>query len=217
MINIRMTTGLLFLLLLQSSANDVGRALDTDCEIIPDGYTTRIGTGCTQYVHCQGGLLTSTYTCPEGMLFNGQYCNWASSVDCALDTTTAVITADVLIADEELFCGTSIEELIASCSSGLRVDSCASSTCPMGMFCFSFKCADHTTQYVDSYNATSDASIVPLSSNMYARELASNLHVMMEMQENFNHDADCSFADWTLCHTQNLILDYWGNEDYSDR
>jgi hypothetical protein len=216
MINIRMPTRSILLLLLQSSASDIVRALNTDCQITPDGYTTKIGTGCTQYVQCQGGLLASTHTCPEGLLFNGQYCDWASSVDCALDTTTAVVMADVLIADEELLCAPSIEDLTTSCSIGLRARSCASLPCPMEMFCFSFKCAD-ATQHVDSDTVTNDTSIVLSSPNVYARALASNLHLMMEMQENFNHDADCSMADWTLCYTQNLLLDYWGNEDYSDR
>lgn len=55
-----------------------------------------------------------------------------------------------------------------------------------------------------------------ISSNN-AIKLASNLHVMMQMQENFNHDADCSMADWTLCYTQNLLLDYWGDGDYMDK
>jgi hypothetical protein len=59
--------------------------------------------------------------------------------------------------------------------------------------------------------------LIPASSNERAMELASNLHVMMQMQENFNHDADCSMADWTLCYTQHLLLDYWGDGDYMDK
>jgi len=214
------------LLLRISTAYDKVRALDTDCQITRDGYTTRIGTGCTQYAHCQGGLLNATFTCPDGLLFNGQYCDWASSVDCALDslsgstatsnatTTTAGVTADA--SNEELLCAPSIEELTTSCAEGSRLASCASFPCPYGMFCYSFKCAV-AVQYVESDTATNDTIIAPTSFNEYALELASTLHVMMEMQENFNHDADCSMADWNLCYTQNLSLDYWGSEDYLDR
>ena len=34
------------------------------------------------------------------------------------------------------------------------------------------------------------------------------------MERNFDHFADCSMGDWGLCHTQTLVLEYIGEEDY---
>jgi hexosaminidase len=38
------------------------------------------------------------------------------------------------------------------------------------------------------------------------------------MQDNYNHGVNCTLAmaDWSLCYTQNVLLDYWGDEDYLD-
>ena len=55
------------------------------------------------------------------------------------------------------------------------------------------------------------------ANNNYASKLASDLHVMIDMENNFDHSADCSMADWGLCHTQTLMLDYTGVEDYLDK
>ena len=49
-----------------------------------------------------------------------------------------------------------------------------------------------------------------------AELFASELHVMVDMGQNFGHSADCSMGDWGLCHTQHLILEYRGAEDYVD-
>ena len=247
---------LLLLLLLLSTATDTVSAIDTNCQSVPDGYSTKIGTRCSQYVYCQRGLLTSTFTCPDGLLYNGQYCDWADTVDCALDdpssggtlvttaaidpattttattaaATTTITTAAVLNAvmtttppsstfatptttSEALLCATSMEELQTSCA---KAASCSSIQCPSGMFCFSFKCAG-AIEGVNSDATMDETILIPTSSNERAMELASNLYVMMEMQENFNHDADCSMADWTLCYTQNLLLDYWGDGDYMNK
>eukprot|EP00970_Alexandrium_tamarense_P001266 scaffold131_cov206-Alexandrium_tamarense.AAC.6 len=66
-------------------------ALDSDCQPPNSppysGYSLKQGTGCTQYVYCQNGIVSSTTTCPGGLLFNGQVgiggvCDWASSVVC---------------------------------------------------------------------------------------------------------------------------------------
>ena len=80
---------LLRLLLLLSAATDVVRATEVyapDCQATPDGYSSRVGTGCTQYVYCQGGVVTSTYNCPVGTIYNGRLCDWAANVDCATTT-----------------------------------------------------------------------------------------------------------------------------------
>ena len=76
---------LLLLLLLLSMATDTVSAINTNCQSVPDGYSTKIGTRCSQYAYCQGRLLTSTFTCPDGLLYNAQYCNWADNIHCALD------------------------------------------------------------------------------------------------------------------------------------
>ena len=55
------------------------------------------------------------------------------------------------------------------------------------------------------------------SSGGKAAKLASKLHIMINMGENFDHSADCSMADWGLCHTQDLILEYQGADDYLDK
>jgi len=50
-----------------------------------------------------------------------------------------------------------------------------------------------------------------------ASKLASGLRVMIEQDKNFDHDdVDCSMAEWGLCYTQNLMLDYSGHDDYMD-
>lgn len=36
------------------------------------------------------------------------------------------------------------------------------------------------------------------------------------MEENFNHTANCSMADWNFCYTKNVLIDYWGLDDYVD-
>eukprot|EP00956_Cyclotella_meneghiniana_P006612 scaffold8745_cov32-Cyclotella_meneghiniana.AAC.2 len=50
----------------------------------------------------------------------------------------------------------------------------------------------------------------------YANELAKNLKVTIEMEKNFDHGVDCSLGDWGLCYTKNVIIDYFGDLDYSN-
>lgn len=50
-----------------------------------------------------------------------------------------------------------------------------------------------------------------------AVRLASNLRVMNRQEANFDHDADCSMADWSLCYMQTLTLEYTGEEDFRDK
>ena len=49
-----------------------------------------------------------------------------------------------------------------------------------------------------------------------ASELASDLRVMLKMGKNFNQGDDCSMAEWGLCYTQTLTLEYSGDDYYSD-
>ncbi len=53
--------------------------------------------------------------------------------------------------------------------------------------------------------------------NGLASELASNLRVMIEMGDNFDHGIDCSMAEWSLCYTRTINLEYLGEEDYTNR
>ena len=67
-------------------------ALDIDCQppnAAPySGFSLKRNTSCTQYVNCQNGLVTSTHTCPDGLLFNGSIgvggiCDWKDAVTCS--------------------------------------------------------------------------------------------------------------------------------------
>jgi len=66
-----------------------------------------------------------------------------------------------------------------------------------------------------SEGATSTDLPNSVSSN-HALELASNLRISVEMGDNFDHSADCSMGDWGLCHVQDLIVEYTGDEEYSN-
>ena len=127
------------LLLLLSAATDVVRATEVyapDCHATPDGYSSRVGTGCTQYVYCQGGVVTSTYNCPVGMIYNGKVCDWAVYVECAPNipmlvdderfflpettTLTPEISTATTTAPDSSFgagflCGNSLTELETTC------------------------------------------------------------------------------------------------------
>ena len=51
----------------------------------------------------------------------------------------------------------------------------------------------------------------------YANELASKIKITIEMEKNFDHGVDCSLGDWGLCYTKNVIIDYFGDVDYSNK
>ena len=113
-------------------------------------------------------------------------------------------------------CASSFRELQATHKTA---QSCKSVPCPSGLFCF-----EYTVAITDDNNTTVDVGheiiLQPTttSTTNYARELASNLHITVEMQDNYNHGVNCTLAmaDWSLCYTKNVLLDYWGDEDYSD-
>lgn len=58
---------------------------------------------------------------------------------------------------------------------------------------------------------------VDATNDGYALELADKLQIHIEMNENFDHGVDCSLADWQLCYTKTLMIDYLGDEDYTDK
>eukprot|EP00956_Cyclotella_meneghiniana_P031677 scaffold83858_cov54-Cyclotella_meneghiniana.AAC.1 len=65
--------------------------------------------------------------------------------------------------------------------------------------------------------ATTVVNPTTLNENtQYANDLAKNLKVTIEMEKNFDHGVDCSLGDWGLCYTKNVIIDYFGDLDYSN-
>ena len=67
-----------------------------------------------------------------------------------------------------------------------------------------------------STSGPEDGAYAVTDSTDYASELASNLHVMVDMGANFDHPEDCSLGDWGLCYTQTLTLEYTGATAYLD-
>ena len=64
-------------------------AVESDCMLAHNlkytGYSLKTGTGCTQYVHCRDGVVSSTQAYPAGTLYNsdvcqGGICNWSTLV-----------------------------------------------------------------------------------------------------------------------------------------
>ena len=70
---------------------------------------------------------------------------------------------------------------------------------------------------VQCLDTSGPATNTSIDSKGNASKLASNLQVTINMEENFDHSVDCSMGDWGLCHTQTLMLDYLGEEDWLDR
>ena len=80
------------------SAANVDCEPDPDCRVKPDSISAMVSTGCKDYVFCENGLLLGKVTCPDGMMFNGAYCDSAEKVVCAsniqyFDTSTLVKTS----------------------------------------------------------------------------------------------------------------------------
>ena len=90
--------GLFFNGRLCDSASNVDCEPDPDCREKPDSISAKVNTGCKDIIFCENGLLLGTATCPDGLLFNGMYCDSAENVDCAsniqyFDTITLVKTS----------------------------------------------------------------------------------------------------------------------------
>lgn len=64
--------------------------------------------------------------------------------------------------------------------------------------------------------SSADNELTTTVSTNNALELASNLHVTVSMGKNFEHGADCSRGDWGLCYTQEVMVEYTGDDDYVD-
>ena len=92
--------------------------------------------------------------------------------------------------------------------------------CPSGSFTdcedFSHGCFSGVT-CASSSSAGAFAATSPYTRGGNALLLASDLRVFVNMQDNFDHGADCSMGDWGLCHTQTLIFDHLGDEAYLDK
>jgi hypothetical protein len=79
-------------------ASNVNCDPDPECREKPDSISAMVSTGCKDYVFCENGLLLGKVTCPDGLLFNGAYCDSAEKVVCAsniqyFDTSTLVKTS----------------------------------------------------------------------------------------------------------------------------
>jgi len=80
--------GILSTLSLPSTAT----AQDLDCQpadapSLYSGFSLKRGGACETYVNCENGLITSTLSCPSGLLFNGGVgvpgvCDWPANVEC---------------------------------------------------------------------------------------------------------------------------------------
>jgi hypothetical protein len=79
-------------------ASNVNCDPDPECREKPDSISAMVSTGCKDYVFCENGLLLGKVTCPDGLLFNGAYCDSAEKVVCAsniqyFNTSTLVKTS----------------------------------------------------------------------------------------------------------------------------
>ncbi|KAL3781125.1 hypothetical protein HJC23_001432 [Cyclotella cryptica] len=69
------------------------------CDLVPNGFTVRPGTGCAEYINCVNGEEANAQTCGGGTLFDLAIvgCNWDYLVTCPPDTectpTTTTTTA----------------------------------------------------------------------------------------------------------------------------
>ncbi|KAL7472628.1 hypothetical protein ACHAXS_012995 [Conticribra weissflogii] len=67
-------------------------AQDLDCQAadapsLYSGFSLKRGGACETYVNCENGIMTSTLSCPPGLLFNGGVgitgvCDWPANVVC---------------------------------------------------------------------------------------------------------------------------------------
>jgi len=82
------------------------------CDITPNGWAIRPGTGCTEYINCVAGEEAAVNTCQGGTIFDKAIigCNWDTIVTCAPDpecetttttTTTTELTTTTAAEEEE--------------------------------------------------------------------------------------------------------------------
>ena len=100
---------LLCTLLALSTTSTKVLALDADCQPANapayNGFSLKRNTSCRQYVNCVNGMISSTHTCPDGLLFNGSIgvggiCNWDYSVTCS-DLDPLNLAFDIAVNHEE--------------------------------------------------------------------------------------------------------------------
>lgn len=74
------------------------------CDIVPNGFTVRPGTGCAEYINCVNGAEANAQTCSGGTVFDLAIvgCNWDYLVTCPPDpectATTTTTTAATSVA-----------------------------------------------------------------------------------------------------------------------
>jgi hypothetical protein len=55
---------------------------DPECDMQPNFFSFKLGTGCKEYIYCEQNVIISTNSCPDGQLFNGMFCDIAKDVIC---------------------------------------------------------------------------------------------------------------------------------------
>ena len=91
---------------------------------------------CNAYYQCANGIQFEDQFCPEGLLFNGQVCDWPANVDCNNAPTTTTTTT-------------------TTTTSTTTTQEAAESTCPDGMYslddCTGFYQCAHGHRYPNQY------------------------------------------------------------------
>lgn len=84
--------------------------------------------------------------------------------------------------------------------------------CPSGSLS---ECTDPSHGCFAGVTCALATTTVSDGSSQYAADLASKLMLTIQMKQNFDHGVDCSLADWSLCYTKTLIVDYFGDAAYT--
>ena len=66
-----------------SSANEE-IVTNPECDMQPNFFSIKPGTGCKEYIYCEKNVLISTISCPDGLLFNGMFCDNAEEFVCTM-------------------------------------------------------------------------------------------------------------------------------------
>ena len=64
-----------------------------ECDSEPDFVSMKSGTGCKEYIYCEQNVIVLTVSCPDGLLFNGMYCDFSENVVCVDPETVTSTTS----------------------------------------------------------------------------------------------------------------------------
>ena len=177
-------------------------------------YSSPVGVGAGSVVHLQS--VSSDGVLKSRLVVADEEC-----VDCGKEVDASDVQVDTPDVTNELSSSDDVEQIVSDPDNyycGFHREDAAQNClpCPAGRVseCGNplhgcFKLVGGCT------SVTSDGQ--GGSSTKYASELATNLRVLISMGKNFDHAADCSMAEWGICHTQTLIIDYLGDEDYFNK